>query len=126
MRDEPPFRADHVGSLLRPDSIVRARKKHFEEKAITASDLHEVEDAALRGIEMPVVHRRIHVYFAAQLTVALCADRRAPQRFEQGLKGMHRHHDLGMLVQHAGHQICPGTRQTEHEQRRGRHLRSSP
>lgn len=43
----PPFRADHVGSLLRPASVVEARKKHFEEKSISAEELKTVEDAAI-------------------------------------------------------------------------------
>jgi 5-methyltetrahydropteroyltriglutamate--homocysteine methyltransferase len=43
----PPYRADHVGSLLRPQSIVAARKKHFEDKSITAAELQKVEDAAI-------------------------------------------------------------------------------
>lgn len=43
----PPFRADHVGSLLRPASIVEARKKHFQEKSISADELKAVEDQAI-------------------------------------------------------------------------------
>jgi 5-methyltetrahydropteroyltriglutamate--homocysteine methyltransferase len=49
MRDKPPFRADHVGSLLRPAALLRAR----EEKAqghISAQQLREVEDEAIRGV----------------------------------------------------------------------------
>ncbi len=44
---KPPFRADHVGSLLRPASIVAARKKFYEEKSIDAAELKAVEDAAI-------------------------------------------------------------------------------
>lgn len=47
MSDKPPFRADHVGSLLRPQSVVDARKKHFEDNSISASELRLVEDAAI-------------------------------------------------------------------------------
>lgn len=43
----PPFRADHVGSLLRPDSVKQARKKFYEDKSISATDLAAVEDAAI-------------------------------------------------------------------------------
>ncbi|NQV99543.1 MAG: 5-methyltetrahydropteroyltriglutamate--homocysteine S-methyltransferase [Rhodospirillales bacterium] len=46
----PPFRADHVGSLLRPASVQAARKKYFEDKSISADDLAAVEDAAIREI----------------------------------------------------------------------------
>ncbi len=47
MLDKPPFRADHVGSLLRPQSVVEARKKHFEDHSISAGELKQVEDAAI-------------------------------------------------------------------------------
>lgn len=43
----PPFRADHVGSLLRPDSVKKARQQHFEDKTLSAADLAEIEDAAI-------------------------------------------------------------------------------
>ena len=42
-----PFRADHVGSLLRPASVVDARRRHFEENSISAEELKTVEDAAI-------------------------------------------------------------------------------
>ena len=40
---KPPFRADHVGSLLRPASIVEARKKFYQDKSIDAAELKAVE-----------------------------------------------------------------------------------
>ncbi len=43
----PPFRAGHVGSLLRPARVVEARKKFFEDKSISAQDLKAVEDEAI-------------------------------------------------------------------------------
>ena len=43
----PPYRADHVGSLLRPVPVKEARGKFFEEKSITAEELKNVEDAAV-------------------------------------------------------------------------------
>ncbi|MEQ8968365.1 MAG: 5-methyltetrahydropteroyltriglutamate--homocysteine S-methyltransferase [Azospirillaceae bacterium] len=46
----PPFRADHVGSLLRPASVKAARKKYFEEKSIGADELAAVEDEAIKGL----------------------------------------------------------------------------
>jgi 5-methyltetrahydropteroyltriglutamate--homocysteine methyltransferase len=46
----PPFRADHVGSLLRPDSVKAARKRHFEDHAISREELAAVEDAAIRDV----------------------------------------------------------------------------
>src|SRR4051812_31162609 len=48
-RTKPPFRADHVGSFLRPKELVeaRARRKKGE---IDAAALREVEDTAIREI----------------------------------------------------------------------------
>ncbi|HKS98637.1 MAG TPA: 5-methyltetrahydropteroyltriglutamate--homocysteine S-methyltransferase [Rugosimonospora sp.] len=48
-RQRPPFRADHVGSLLRPDTVLRARE---ERKAgrVSAEELQAVEDAAIRDV----------------------------------------------------------------------------
>jgi len=45
-RTVPPFRADHVGSLLRPPELVAARDD-FAAGRITAEQLRAVEDAAI-------------------------------------------------------------------------------
>jgi 5-methyltetrahydropteroyltriglutamate--homocysteine methyltransferase len=45
----PPFRADHVGSLLRPPEVLRARAEYAVGQ-ISAERLSEVEDAAIREI----------------------------------------------------------------------------
>jgi 5-methyltetrahydropteroyltriglutamate--homocysteine methyltransferase len=45
----PPFRADHVGSFLRPKELTEARAK-FREGAISAADLRAVEDEAIKGV----------------------------------------------------------------------------
>jgi len=45
--DRPPFRADHVGSLLRPPELKAARER-FATGEITAAQLRAVEDAAIR------------------------------------------------------------------------------
>jgi 5-methyltetrahydropteroyltriglutamate--homocysteine methyltransferase len=42
----PPFRADHVGSLLRPPAVHEARAKRAAGE-ISAAELREVEDAAI-------------------------------------------------------------------------------
>ena len=42
----PPFRAEHVGSLLRPEYLLDARKK-FDRKDVTLEQLREVEDRAI-------------------------------------------------------------------------------
>ena len=46
---KPPFRADHVGSLLRPQSVLDARERR-KRGEISAEDLREVEDAAIADI----------------------------------------------------------------------------
>lgn len=45
----PPFRADHVGSLLRPASLLRAREE-FAAGKISADELHAAEDAAIAEV----------------------------------------------------------------------------
>jgi 5-methyltetrahydropteroyltriglutamate--homocysteine methyltransferase len=46
VRTTPPFRADHVGSLLRPPALLRAREDAAAGR-ITADELHTVEDEAI-------------------------------------------------------------------------------
>jgi 5-methyltetrahydropteroyltriglutamate--homocysteine methyltransferase len=48
-RTKPPFRADHVGSLLRPPRLLEARAEH-EAGRLDAYGLREVEDDAIRDI----------------------------------------------------------------------------
>lgn len=43
----PPFRAGHVGSLLRPASVAVARKAHFKDGTLSAEGLKAAEDAAI-------------------------------------------------------------------------------
>jgi 5-methyltetrahydropteroyltriglutamate--homocysteine methyltransferase len=44
----PPFRADHVGSLLRPASVMEARKKFYvDDPSISAEELKSIEDEAI-------------------------------------------------------------------------------
>jgi 5-methyltetrahydropteroyltriglutamate--homocysteine methyltransferase len=45
----PPFRADHVGSLLRPASLLRAREE-FAAGKLPADELHAIEDAAITEV----------------------------------------------------------------------------
>ena len=45
---KPPYRADHVGSLLRSDAVHAERKQHFEDGNLSAETLAEIEDAAIR------------------------------------------------------------------------------
>jgi len=48
MRTTPPFRADHVGSLLRPASLLAARED-FAAGKISAGQLRAAEDEAIAG-----------------------------------------------------------------------------
>jgi methionine synthase II (cobalamin-independent) len=48
-RTKPPFRADHVGSLLRPPQLLQARDD-FAAGRIDAEQLRGIEDGAIRAI----------------------------------------------------------------------------
>ena len=48
-RDKPPFRADHVGSLLRPPDLLRARET-FAGGRIGAEELRAIEDEAILDV----------------------------------------------------------------------------
>ncbi len=47
-RTKPPFRADHVGSLLRPPQLMQAREEHAA-GTIDSEQLRAVEDEAIRA-----------------------------------------------------------------------------
>jgi 5-methyltetrahydropteroyltriglutamate--homocysteine methyltransferase len=49
MRSRPPFRADHVGSLLRPPALLTARAERAAGR-IPAGELRAVEDDAVRDV----------------------------------------------------------------------------
>jgi 5-methyltetrahydropteroyltriglutamate--homocysteine methyltransferase len=48
-RTTPPFRADHVGSLLRPAALKEARAKHAQ-GGITAAQLKDIEDREIEKV----------------------------------------------------------------------------
>src|SRR3954453_19333618 len=48
-RTKPPFRADQVGSLIRPASLVAARQE-AERGEITPADLLRKQQQAIRGV----------------------------------------------------------------------------
>ena len=50
LRTAPPFRADHVGSFLRPKYLLDAREQFFVKKEINAEQLRAVEDKAIAEI----------------------------------------------------------------------------
>jgi 5-methyltetrahydropteroyltriglutamate--homocysteine methyltransferase len=45
----PPFRADHIGSLLRPAALRQAFKRHAE-RALSDADFARAQDAAIRDV----------------------------------------------------------------------------
>jgi 5-methyltetrahydropteroyltriglutamate--homocysteine methyltransferase len=49
LRDRPPFRADHVGSLLRPPALLAARADH-QAGRIDDAELKAAEDQAIRDV----------------------------------------------------------------------------
>ena len=49
MRKTPPFRADHVGSILRSAPLKDAREKFYSGK-LDAADLKAVEDVEIKKI----------------------------------------------------------------------------
>ena len=44
-----PFRADHVGSLLRPPELLRAREE-YQQGTLSAESLREIEDRCIRAV----------------------------------------------------------------------------
>jgi 5-methyltetrahydropteroyltriglutamate--homocysteine methyltransferase len=48
-RATPPFRADHVGSLIRPDALIAARKS-AEQGALAPAELRRIQEDAIRDV----------------------------------------------------------------------------
>ncbi len=48
MIQSPPYRADHVGSLLRPAQLKDARAAFYQDQSISAAGLKTVEDQSIR------------------------------------------------------------------------------
>src|SRR5262245_28712517 len=48
-RSKPPFRADHVGSLIRPDNLIKAREQAANNE-IGADELRRIQQAAIRDV----------------------------------------------------------------------------
>ena len=49
LKQSPPFRAEHLGSLKRPQYLLQKRND-FDSQRCTAEELRTVEDEAIRGI----------------------------------------------------------------------------
>jgi 5-methyltetrahydropteroyltriglutamate--homocysteine methyltransferase len=81
-RTTPPFRADHVGSLLRPPALKEARAKHAK---------GEIDDAALKAVEDREIAAAIRKQEDAGLKLATDGEfRRAWWQFDfyKGLDGV--------------------------------------
>ncbi len=48
-RLKPPFRADHVGSLIRPQALIEAREQ-AEQRALPGAELKRIQHAAIREV----------------------------------------------------------------------------
>jgi len=48
-RTKPPFRADHVGSLIRPETLIKAREQ-AEKREIPEGELKRIQQAAIRDV----------------------------------------------------------------------------
>src|SRR6266478_4450576 len=48
-RSKPPFRADHVGSLIRPEALIKAREQ-AEKQAMPDAELKRIQQAAIRDV----------------------------------------------------------------------------
>ncbi len=48
-RDKPPFRADHVGSLIRPGALIKAREA-VEKGELAPAELPRIQHAAIRDV----------------------------------------------------------------------------
>ena len=59
LEKKPVFRADHVGSLLRPQAVKDARKACLEEGSIDAATLSQVEDDAIRQAVVTVSYTHL-------------------------------------------------------------------
>ena len=49
LKINPPHRAEHLGSLKRPETLL-AKRVEFDDKKCTREDLKKVEDEAIREI----------------------------------------------------------------------------
>ena len=48
-RTVPPFRADHVGSFLRPQELLEARERHFKQNTLTHARRSEEHTSELQS-----------------------------------------------------------------------------
>src|SRR5262245_15034124 len=58
-RPNPPFRADHIGSLIRPDWLIDAKKQQLSGK-LPIAELRPLEDRAIREVVALQESVRLH------------------------------------------------------------------
>ena len=82
-RAKPPFRADHVGSFLRPKYLLDAREKKARGD-ISAAELRKVEDTAIAEIvkfqEDPGLQASPTANSAAPISISIFWSRSAASR----------------------------------------------
>lgn len=59
---KPPYRAEHVGSLPRPDHLMLARERHATGK-LTKAELTQIENECIR--EAVAMQERVGILFGA-------------------------------------------------------------
>ena len=67
----PPFRADHVGSLLRPPELLLAREKH-QNGNLSSDGLRQIEDCSIRDVVKMQEEMGLH---SVQIGRASCRER---------------------------------------------------
>jgi len=89
------FRAEHVGSFLRPEGLVEARRKR-QAGDISADELRAVEDAAIRDVVRRQEDAGIHAVtdgdyrrqsFHIDFLTSMKGIERKPSHFQQSFKG---------------------------------------
>ncbi|MFO4351551.1 hypothetical protein AAHC57_08200 [Klebsiella quasipneumoniae subsp. similipneumoniae] len=106
-RQQAPFRADIVGSFLRPDSIKQARQQ-LAEGIIDAAQLREIENNAIRHLVQQQCDCGLHVVTDGEF-------RRAWWHFDffDGLQGVERYdaeQGIQLMNYHGGQLTRPPLR----------------
>jgi 5-methyltetrahydropteroyltriglutamate--homocysteine methyltransferase len=97
VRTQPPFRADHVGSLLRPPEVKRARADH---------EAGRINDAALRRVEDDAIGAAVKMQEHVGLKLATDGEirrRHWHSDFIYEIAGFQKRADLFSVPFHTGH-----------------------
>ena len=103
-RTKPPFRADHVGSLLRPAALKQARERRAKGE-MTAAELKAVEDREIEGHHQEAGSGRAAIHHRRRIPPLLVASR-LPLGSRRRRKARHgyRHRVCGGDDAQRGHQ----------------------